>query len=60
MSLLAVFSYYYRTSCSITGPTPTTPTGLGNPSQEQPYCLPCLKDGMGKLLQGRDCGLTIQ
>jgi len=50
VSLLAVFSYYYRTDCSMTDPTPTTPTGLGNPRQEQPCCQPCLKDGMGKLL----------
>ena len=60
MSLLAVFSYYYRTGCSITDPTPTTPTGLGNPPQEQPYCHPCLKEGTGKLPQGRDCGFTTQ
>ena len=26
--------YYHRTHCSITDPTPTTSTGLGNPSQE--------------------------
>ena len=49
-----------RTSNSITDPTPTTPTGLGNPPQEQPCCQPCLKDGMGELLQGRDCGFTTQ
>ena len=34
---------------------PTTPTGIGNPPQERLCCQPCLKDGMGKLLQGRDC-----
>jgi len=60
VSLLAVFSYCYRTSCSVTDPTPTTSTGLSDPPQEQPYCQPCLKDGMGKLLQGRDCGFTTQ
>ena len=60
MSLLAVFSYYYRTCSSATDPIPTTSTGLGNPSQEQPWCQPYLKDGMGKPLQGRDCGFTIQ
>ena len=49
-----------RTSSSITDPTPTTPTGLGNPPQKQPCCQPCLKDEMGKLLQGRDCGFTIR
>jgi len=27
VSLLVVFSHYYRTGCSITDPTPTTPTG---------------------------------
>jgi len=58
MLLLAVFSYCYRTCSSATDPTPTTSTGLGNPPQEQPYCQPCLKDGMGKPLQGRDCGFT--
>jgi len=60
VSLFAVFSYYYRTGCSITHPTPTTPIGLGNPSQEQPCCQPCLKDGMGEFLQGRDCGFAAQ
>jgi len=49
-----------RTSSSITDPTPTTSTELGNPPQEQPCYQPCLKDGMGKLLQGRDCGFTTQ
>jgi hypothetical protein len=44
-----------RTGNRVTDPTPTTPTGLGNPPQEQPYCQPCFKDGMGKLLQGQDC-----
>jgi len=27
-------------------PTPTTPTGLGNPLQEQPCCQPSLRDEM--------------
>ena len=60
MSLLAVFSYYYRTSCSVTDPTPTTSKGLGDPPQEQPYCQPCLKDGMDKLLQGRDYSFVVE
>jgi len=59
VSLLVVF-YYYRTCNSVTDPTPTTSTGLGDPPQEQPYCQPCLKDGMDKPLQGRDCDFTIQ
>ena len=59
MPLLAVFSYYYRTYSSITDPTLTISTGLGNPPQEQPCCRPCPKDGMGKLLQGWDYGFTI-
>jgi len=48
------------TGCSIADPTPTTPTGLGNPPQEQPYCQPYFKDRMGKLLQGRDCYSSTQ
>ncbi|KAG0514797.1 hypothetical protein BDA96_10G224300 [Sorghum bicolor] len=36
------------TRCSITDPTPTTSTGLGNPSQERPCCQPYPKDEMGK------------
>jgi len=51
--------YYYRTHCSITDPTPTTSTGLDNPSQEQPCCQPCPKDEMGKPPQGRNCCFTI-
>jgi len=58
VSLLAVFSHYYRTSCSVTDPTPTTSTGLGDPLEEQPYCQPYLKDGMGKSQQGQDCSFT--
>ena len=47
--------------CSSAGdPTLTTPTGLGNPLQEQPYCQPSPKDEMDQLQQGRDCGFTIQ
>ena len=47
--------------CSSAGdPTPATPTGLGNPLQEQPCCQPSLKDEMDQLQQGRDCGFTIQ
>jgi hypothetical protein len=46
--------------CSSAGdPTPATPTGFGNPLQGQPYCQPSLKDEMGQLQQGRDCGFTI-
>jgi len=44
-----------RTSSSVIDPTPTTPTGLGNPTQEQPCCQSCFKDRMDKLLQDRDC-----
>ena len=44
-----------RTGSSVIDSTPTTPTGLGNPPQEQPCCQPCFKDGVDKLLQGRDC-----
>jgi len=55
-----LFSLLNRTGSNITEPTPTTPTGLGNPPQGQPCCQPCLKDGMGKLLQGRDCCFTTQ
>ena len=53
------FSYYYRTYSSITDPTPTISIGLGNPPQEQPCCQPCPKDGMGKPLQGQDCGFSV-
>ena len=60
MSLLVVFSYYYRTCSNVTDPTPTTLTGLGSPPQKQPYYQPYLKDEMGKPLQGRDYGSTIQ
>ena len=56
---VAVFSYCYRTCCSITDLTPTISTGLGNPPQEQPCCQPRPKDEMGKLLQGQNCDFTI-
>jgi len=58
VSLLAVFSHSYRTSCSITDPTPMTLAGLIDPPQKQPCCQPYLKDGMGKSQQGRDCSFT--
>ena len=58
MSLLAVFSHCYGTSCSITDPTPTTSTGLGDPPQEQPYCQPYQKEEIDKPLQGRNCSFT--
>ena len=36
-----------RTGSSVADPTPTTPTGLGNPPQEQPCCqaIPQGRDG---------------
>ena len=49
-----------RMCSSADDPTPATPTGLGNPLQEQPYCQPSPKDEMDQLQQGQDCGFTLQ
>ena len=47
--------------CSSAGDlTPATPTGLGNPLQEQPCYQPSLKDEMDQPQQGRHCVFTIQ
>jgi len=52
---LRSFPTVNRTSSSIIDPTPTTPTGLGNPPQEQSCRQPCFKDRVDKLPQGQDC-----
>ena len=52
---LLSFPTVNMTDCVITGPTPMTPIGLGNPPPQEQPCEPYFKDRMGKLLQGQDC-----